>query len=434
VRAADGSTLTYHTLGSGSRSLVFVEPGAQMELLWEYPGFGRFFGRLAAFCRVVTMPARGLYASEGDMRGTFTIGAATDDNLLAVMDDAGVDRTALVGWSSRAPVAVHYAVSHPERVEALVLIDGCAHYVREDDYPWGFPHERLDAIGAFIEAGWGTSGEMAMTAPSADERLRTLWGRSRRIAVSPTLYAEGLRTSLEADVRTLLPLVAAPTLVLHREGDRFIHLGAGRFLAEHIPGAKLVVLPGEDHLYFVGDVDALADEIEEFLTGSRAGAEADVITTNVLFTDIVGSTELQARLGSREWSRRSDEHDAMVRDVLARYRGREVKTTGDGFLATFDATTRALRCALEVLARAKGMGLDLRAGVHTGDVEVRGADIAGLAVSIAKRVCDLAGPGVVLVSETVKTLMTGWNLTFREAGQSELKGVPGRWRLYQLVP
>ncbi len=368
------------------------------------------------------------------MRGAFTIGEATDNVLLAVMDQAGVERAALVGWSSRGPIAIHYAVTHPERVERLLLIDSCAHYVREDDYPWGFPRERLDAISAFIEEGFGTSAEMAMTAPSADERLRALWGRSRRIAVSPGLYAEGLRTSLEADVRALLPSVAVPTLVLHREGDRFIHLGAGRYLAEHIPGAKFVVHPGEDHLYFVGDVDALADEIEEFLTGSRAGAEADVITTNVLFTDIVGSTDLQARLGSREWSRRSDEHDAMVREVLARYHGREIKTTGDGFLATFDATTRALRCAPEILARAKGMGLDLRAGVHTGDVEVRGADIGGLAVSIAKRVCDLAGPGEVLVSETVKTVMTGWNLTFREAGQHELKGVPGSWRLYQVVP
>jgi class 3 adenylate cyclase len=204
-------------------------------------------------------------------------------------------------------------------------------------------------------------------------------------------------------------------------------------LAEHIPDAKFVVLPGDDHLFFVGDTDAVVDEIEEFLTGARSGAEGDVITMTVLFTDIVASTEHQARVGPREWSRLTDHHDAMVRAVLARHRGHDVKTTGDGFLATFDSAGRALRCAAEILAGAKGLGLDLRAGVHTGEVEVRGNDIAGLAVTIAKRVCDLAGPGEVLVSGAIPPLVAGSGLAFEDRGDHELKGVPGTWRLFSVT-
>jgi class 3 adenylate cyclase len=237
------------------------------------------------------------------------------------------------------------------------------------------------------------------------------------------------RAGFAQDARKLLPSVPVPTLVLHREGDRFIRVGAGRYLAEHIPNAKFVVLPGDDHLFFVGNTDALADEIEEFLTGARSGAEGDVLTMTVLFTDIVASTKRQARVGPREWSRLIDHHDAMVRAALVRHRGREVKTTGDGFLATFDATGRALRCAADILAGAKDLGLDLRAGVHTGEVEVRGDDIAGLTVTIAKRVCDLAGRGEVLVSRTVADAVAGSGIGFLDRGEHELKGVPGTWQL-----
>jgi class 3 adenylate cyclase len=210
-------------------------------------------------------------------------------------------------------------------------------------------------------------------------------------------------------------------------------MGAGRYLAEHIPNAKFLLLPGDDHIFFVGDTDALVDEIEDFLTGTRSGAEGDVLTMTVLFTDIVASTEHQARIGAREWSRLTDHHDAVVRSALARHRGHEVKTIGDGFLATFDATGRALRCATDILAGAKDIGLDLRVGVHTGEVEVRGDDIAGLAVTIAKRVCDLAGPGQVLVTEMVRGMMVGTRVDFEEHGEHELKGVPGTWRLSTVV-
>jgi class 3 adenylate cyclase len=241
------------------------------------------------------------------------------------------------------------------------------------------------------------------------------------------------RVAFEGDVRPLLSSVRVPTLVLHRAGNRLIQLGAGQYLAKHIPGAKLVVLPGDDHIFYVGDTDALVDEIEEFLTGARSGAEGEVMLAAVSFTDIVASTEHQARIGPREWSRLSDHHDAMVRTALAHYRGHEVKTTGDGFLATFEATGKALRCAAEVVACAKDIGLDMRAGVHTGEVEVRGDDLGGLAVTIAKRVCDLAGANQVLVSETVRGHMVGARIEFDDRGEHKLKGVPGTWRLYAVT-
>jgi class 3 adenylate cyclase len=303
--------------------------------------------------------------------------------------------------------------------------------VREEGYPWGVPSKSIDRFVAIIKDAWGTAALAEVMTPSriGDERFRAWYARATRFSRGPDRVAAITRANLETDLRALLPSISAPTLVLHREGNPWIHLGAGRYLAEHIPDAKFVVLPGDDHLFFVGDTDALVDEIEEFLTGARSGAEGDVLTMTVLFTDIVASTEHQTRVGPREWSRLTDHHDAMVRATLARHWGNEVKTTGDGFLATFDATGRALRCAAEILAGAKEIGLELRAGLHTGEVEVRGDDIAGLAVTIAKRVCDLAGQGEVLVSETVRSNMVGSGTEFEDRGAHQLKGVPGVWTL-----
>ena len=268
--------------------------------------------------------------------------------------------------------------------------------------------------------------------PERRRRFRAWWARTQRLGVGAERYGETARAAVERDVRPLLASVSVPTLVLHREDDRLVRLGAGRYLAEHIPGARLVVLPGADHAYFAGDVDAVADEIEEFLTGARSGAEGDAVLAAVLFTDIVASTEQQARMGRREWSRVAEDHDAMVRRALTRHRGHEVKTMGDGFLATFDATGRALRCAAEILAGAKDLGLELRAGVHTGEVEARADDIAGLAVTIAKRICDLAGPDQVFVSDMVRGHLVGSGTEFEDRGEHELKGVPGTWRLFAL--
>jgi class 3 adenylate cyclase/pimeloyl-ACP methyl ester carboxylesterase len=435
TRSADGTNLAYRVSGDGPLELVFHTTGAIPIDLWsEDPGFIRVRRRLDTFSRTVWWDRRGIGASEGDPRDSLP-GEIFDDDLLAVLDTVGFDRPAMVGAGESGGAAIFFSATHPDRVRALVLVNSCAHYLREDDYPWGFPREDLDRIMAAIKETWGTAAGLQVLAPSrvADERFRAWYARSSRVGGGRDEVADLVWATYESDVRTLLPSISVPTLVLHREGDRYIDVGAGRYLAEHIPGSRLVVLPGADHMFFVGDSDALVDEIEEFLTGARSGAEADVVLAAVLFTDIVASTEHQARVGPREWSRLTDRHDAMVRAALSRHRGREVKTTGDGFLATFDATGRALRCAADILAGAKDIGLELRAGVHTGEVEVRGDDVAGMAVTIAKRACDLAGPGQVTVSETVRSNMVGAGVTFNEQGEHELKGVPGTWRLFAFV-
>jgi class 3 adenylate cyclase len=434
TRSADGTTIAYAVAGKGPPDLLSMGTGLP-ESLWDEPSYRRGITRLASFCRVIALEVRAGGESEGVTRDLYGAGEVSDSDLLAVMDAAGAERCVLLGYSIAGQYAIHFAATHPERVDALILLNTFAHYVREDGYPCGVRREHLDDLLGLFEGSWGTLADLEVIAPSGmtDERLRTVWGRARRTGRSPSLFTEVVRQSLEWDGRALLPSISCRTLVLHREGDRAIHVGAGRYLAEHIPGAKLVILPGEDHLYFVGDNDESIDEVEEFLVGTRSGAEGDAITATILFTDIVASTEHQARVGPREWSRLSDRHDAIVRAALDRYRGHEVKTTGDGFLATFDATGRALRCATEVVAGAKNIGLDLRAGVHTGEVEVRGDDLGGLPVTIAKRVCDLAEPGQVLVSETVRGLMVGAGVEFEDRGEHELKGVPESWRLYSVT-
>jgi class 3 adenylate cyclase/pimeloyl-ACP methyl ester carboxylesterase len=414
---------------------VFLHGNAiPIDPLSEEPGFIRLRKRLDTFSHTLWFEARGFGASEGDARDSIEE-MISDADLTAVLDAVGMQRAVFVAENGSGVQAIRYLVAHPERVSALVLLNSSAHYVREDDYPLGLPREVLDKLVTSVREQWGTGRAVELMAPSriGDERFRAWYARSERSGGGPDLVAHTTRAILEADVRPLLPNISVPTLVLHREGDRLIRLGAGQYLAEHIPNAKFVVLPGEDHLFFVGDTDAWVDEIEDFLTGVRSGAEGEVVMAAVLFTDIVASTAQQARVGPREWSRLADRHDAMVRAALFHYRGHEVKTTGDGFLVTFDATGRALRCAAEVVAGAKDIGLDLRAGVHTGEVEVRGDDLGGLAVTIAKRVCDLAVPGQVLVSETVLGHMVGSGIKFNDEGEHELKGVPGSWRLFTVV-
>jgi class 3 adenylate cyclase len=434
THSADGVRLAYQVSGKGLLNLMFLRDEAMpLDLMWDDPVFVRLSKRLGTFSRTVWQEPRGVGASEGDF-GAMVRGDR-DPDVLAVLDAAvGPEPAALLGWGPAGTTTIHFSVTHPERVSALVLVNSFAHYVREDDYPWGLPRASLDWLVATIQEGRDTGTALELQAPSrvGDERFRAWWARAQRLGVGAQRFAETSRMAVELDLRPLLSAVSVPTLVLHREGDRYIELGAGRYLAEHIPGARFVVLPGADHAPYAGDIDAVADEIEDFLTGARSGAESDVVTATVLFTDIVRSTEHQARLGAGGWSRLVDQHETMTRAALLRHRGREVKTTGDGFLATFDAAGRALRCTADILAGAKGIGLELRAGVHTGEVEVRGDDIAGLAVTIAKRICDLAGPNQVLVSETVRLPMMGSEMEFRDEGEHELKGVPGTWRLHVL--
>jgi class 3 adenylate cyclase len=430
ARSVDGTNLAYQVSGAGPVEMVLFS-AIPIDLSADEPGLVRLHKRLTGFSRAVWFDARGRGASEGEPRDAILEEVFAAD-LAAVLDAAGFDRPVLVMAGEGGGLAIQFAVNHPERVSALVLINSCAYYVRENDYPWGVPPESLNHLQASINEHWGRSAPVEFLAPSrvGDERFKAWFTRAQRVDMGPDQVAAIVRAAFERDVRELLPSISCPTLVLHRAGNRYIVLGAGRYLAEHIPDARFVVLPGDDHLAFLGDTDALADEIEEFLTGARSGAEGDVVLAAVLFTDIVASTEHQARVGAREWSGLSDHHDAMARGALARYRGREVKTTGDGILATFDTAGRAMRCATDILDGAKEIGLDVRAGVHTGEFEVRGDDLGGLAVTIAKRVCDLARPGEVLVSRTVVDVAAGSGIAFADRGEHKLKGVPGRWRLF----
>jgi class 3 adenylate cyclase len=431
VHSADGTSLAFKVSGDGPLQLVFLNRVHPIDLLSDDAGFVRLQRRLGTFSRTVWFDDRGWGASEGNPKDSKP-GEISDADLTAVLDAVGFERPALVAEDSNGVRAIHFSATHPERVSALILVNSYAHYVREVDYRWGLPRESVDRVVDLVRETWGTALALEIVAPERveDEQFRAWFARSARFGSGPDQVADIVRACIEDDVRPLLASISVPTLVVHREGNRFIELGAGRYLAEHIPDARFVVLPGNAHLFFVGDTDTLADEIEDFLTGARSGTEGDVQTMTVLFTDIVASTAHQARVGPREWSQLADHHDAMVRARLNRHRGHEVKTTGDGFLATFDATGRALHCAADIVATAKAIGLDLRAGVHTGEVEVRGDDLGGLAVTIAKRVCDLAEPSQVLVSETVRINMVGTAIEFEDRGEHELKGVPGRWRLY----
>ncbi len=432
ARAPDGVSIAYQVTGDGPLDLV-IPPGLTMpvDLFWEEPSFVRVAKRFGGFSRTVWCDDRGMGASGGNFQDRF-VEEIVDADLTAVLDAVGCERVVLVGSDQGGPTVIRYAATHPERVRALVLIDTFAHYVREDDYPWGLSPDALDRYTASTREMWGTGAALEVVAPSkaGDEGFRAWWARCERLGAGVDQVALLMRAGFLRDVRALLPTLAVPTLVAHRAGNRFIRVGAGRHLAEHIPGATYVELSGDDHLFWVGDTDALLDEVEQFLTGGRQAPEGDVVTATILFTDIVASTEQSARMGHRKWTTLTDAHDAMVRAILQRHRGREVKTIGDGFLATFDATTRAVRAGMEIVAAARGMGLDVRAGVHTGEVEVRPDDVVGLAVSIAKRICDLAGPGEVFVSEAVKGLIVGSGIAMSEQGTHVLKGVPETWRLF----
>jgi class 3 adenylate cyclase/pimeloyl-ACP methyl ester carboxylesterase len=427
--ATDGVSLAYHVLGNGQLDVVWTPVVSfPFDLLWEEPSFAHFARRVARFSRSIWTTPRGLGGSGGDWADLFDE-RTLDADLSAVLDDARCDRVVLVGFGVAGSSAIHYAHAHPQRVHSLVLIDTFARYLRAPDYPIGLRESDLDRFLDRISL-WGSGMSVDLLAPSraADPLFRERIARLERLGQPPDQAAASLRRALSVDIRDLLPELRVPTLVLHRQGDRYILVDAGRYLATTIPGAKYVELPGGDNLFFVGDVDALTDELEEFLTGGRQAPEGQVTTVSILFTDIVASTEQSARLGHRRWTRLTEDHDALVRRTLQRYQGREVKSTGDGFLLTFDAASRAVRAAVEIVNAARAAGLQLRAGVHTGEVEVRSDDVVGLPVSIAKRVCDRASPGEVLVTEVVK-LMTETSMHYEDRGTHDLKGVPGAWKL-----
>jgi class 3 adenylate cyclase len=405
-----------------------------VDLLFDEPSFSHLATRLASFSRSIWFIPRGMSASGGDFQDNFTQGVQPGD-INALLDDADVERITLVAPGPSGPWAIEYCRAHPERVAALVLINSFAHYIRERDYPIGIPRDALDRFVGLQAQRWGTgAGFGSLTASRTDDpQLVERWARMERLGQAPSEGAETMRLSVALDVREILPTLSMPTLILHRTWDPLIRVEAGRYLAENIAGSRYVELAGDEHLFFSGDVDAVADEVEDFITGGHQAPEGDVVTATIVFTDIVASTEQTSSLGHRRWLRVADDHDAMVRAALARFRGHEVKRTGDGFVATFDAATRAVRAATEIVKAANAMGIEVRAGVHTGEIEVRLGDVLGLPVNIAKRICDLAGASQVLVSESVKSLIEDAGFALADAGVHQLKGVPGERRIFSVT-
>jgi class 3 adenylate cyclase len=429
----DGVSIAYQVVGDGARDLVWV-PGwiSHVEAAWEEPTLARFFERLASFSRLILFDKRGTGLSDRvPVRELPTLEQRMID-ILTVCDAVGAERPALLGVSEGAPLCVMFAATHPARTTAIMLVGGFARETAGPGYPWGRSLDEHEAGRKEIVAGWGGPVGLAIRAPSRinDERFRQTWARYLRMGASPAAVLALNEMNAAIDVRPILGSVRVPTLIIHRAGDQAVKVGCGRHLAESITGAKYVELPGDDHLPWTGDADTVLAEIEEFITGVRPAAEPDRMLATVLFTDIVGSTERAAAMGDRAWADLLAAHNVVVRDQLARFGGREVDTAGDGFLATFDGPARAVRCALACVDAVRPLGLEIRAGVHTGEVERAGAGVRGLAVHIGARVGSLAGAGQVLVSRTVKDLAVGSGLVFSDYGTHVLKGVPDEWQIY----
>jgi pimeloyl-ACP methyl ester carboxylesterase len=428
--------IAYQVVGEGPPDLVYV-PGwvSNVELNWEEPGYARLLERLAAFSRLIVFDKRGTGLSDRVPVDQLPTLEQRMDDVRAVMDAAGSQRAHVVGVSEGGPMCALFAATYPERTASLIMYGSYARRGRAPGYPWGRSKEDQDLFLREIEEGWGGPVALAPRAPSAmqDERFVGWWSTYLRQSASPSAVLTLTQMNYEVDVRDVLPAIQVPTLVIHRTGDRIMATEEARYMAERVPGARLVLLPGEDHLPWVGEQDAILDEIEEFVTGVRPVHEPDRVLATVMFTDIVGSTERAAQLGDRRWGQVLQEHHDAIRKELDRYRGREVDTAGDGFLATFDGPARAIRCARAICDALRSVGLEIRAGVHTGEVELMDSNIGGIAVHIAARVMAAAGPGEIVVSSTVKDLVAGSGIGFEDRGVQTLKGVPDEWRLFAVA-
>lgn len=430
---SSGVSIAYQVHGDGPLDLVLV-PGfvSQVEVLAEEPGVARFFRRLTGFSRLLVFDKRGQGLSDRPGRPP-TLEEAMDD-LKAVIDAAGFECPVLFSVSEGGPMSALYAATYPSKVSALILFGTFARMLEAPDFSPGIADEALDRWGEMIRRDWGGPVGLSLWAPSrvGDQGFERWWARLLRQGTSPAGAVALMELYREMDVRAILPTIDVPTLVLHRGGDRMVAAAQGRYLAESIPGARYVELPGEDHLPFASDLDEVLEEVEEFLVGSRGAAESERALATILFTDIVGSTEKAAELGDRGWRQLLERHDAAVRRQLSLHRGREVKTMGDGFLATFDGPARAIHCASAVRDEVASLGIEVRAGIHTGEVELIGDDVGGMAVNIGARIGALADAGEVLVSSTVRELVVGSGLEFADRGVRTLKGAPGEWRLFAI--
>ena len=433
--AKSGDTnIAYVTHGDGPLDLVWVPTWiSQCEHLFEEPSIAAAFDRIASFARVIVFDRRGSGLSD-PMMGAPTLEEQMDD-VLAVMEAAGSERAAVVGSLEGGPMAALFAATHPDRTQALVLYATFARATWAPDYDWAWPAEERSQNSAQLAEHWGEGLVASGVAPSRqDDRDFMEWaGRLERLAASPATIKRILDLIGEFDVRHVLPSIRVPTLVAHRRDDPFIKFEHSRYLAEHIPGARFLELEGSDNLFSLGDMESFVGEVEEFLTGTRHEREPDRMLATVLFTDICKSTERAAELGDARWRDLLERHDSLFRRALERHRGREIKRTGDGFLATFDGPARAIRCADDIAEGVRQLGIEIRSGLHTGECEVMNGDVGGLAVHIGARVMGAAAPSEVLVSSTVKDLVVGSGIEFEDRGTRELKGVPGDWRLFAVA-
>ena len=424
--------IAYQIVGDGPRDIVFMSAWfSHVDGRWEEPRFASMLRRLASIGRLILFDKRGSGASDPLPVAEPTWEDWADD-VRTVMEAAGSRRATIIGVGDSGPVALLFAATNPQLVASLVLVNTGARLVQAEGYPWGL---RPDEVEGFLEqtrTTWGTGGIAHVFAPSAagDERYRQWWAKYQRMGASPGRSTAMARLIFDIDVRNVLSTIHVPTLVMHRRDFRFFPIELGRYLAEHVAGAKFVELPGADGFIYLGETDALIGVIEEFITGTKRPPDVDRVLATVLLTDMVGSTDKAAELGDHRWRAFLDAHDEAVKSQLEQYRGRLHRTTGDGMLATFDGPARGIRCAFGLRDRLRATGIDVRAGLHTGEIGLRGSEIGGIAVHIAARISSAAGPGEVLCSSTVKDLVTGSDISFEDRGSHALKGVPGEWRLY----
>lgn len=429
--------IAYQVLGEGPLDLVLVHGWiSHLELLWEQPAAARALRRLASFSRLILFDKRGTGLSDPVPVDQLPTLEQRMDDVRAVMDATGSERAALMGTSEGGPMNLLFAATYPRRTAGLILVASYARLSAAPDYPCGTPPDVSDKLLDHIDKEWGTGVMLGAIFPSHkdDPQMREWWARYQRQAASPGAAVALLRMAYDTDVRSALSAIRTPTLILHRVLDRMMPVAHSRYLAEHIQGARFVEMPGQDHSFFAGDTNAMLDEIQEFLTGTREPGEPERILATVLFADIVASTERASRLGDHRWHELLEGYYEVARRELTRFRGREIDTAGDGFFAAFDGPARAVRCAEAIATRVRALGIEVRAGLHTGECEVIGEKVGGIAVHIGARVAALARPGEVLVSNTVKDLVAGSGLAFEERGAHTLKGVPGEWRLYAVTP
>ena len=430
-------SIAYQAVGDGPIDLVLA-PGfiSNVEGAWNNPLQAHFFRRLASFSRLIRFDKRGTGLSDPvSIKDLPTLEERMDD-VRAVMDAVGSDRAALLGVSEGGPLCILFAATYPERTRALILYGTYARWLQGDDYPIGMPWKDWEEMLGELETGWGGPAGLRFYAPSLkdDPKTQQMWGAFLRFGASPGAALALLRMNERTDVRNVLPAIRVPTLVLHRRDDRSVYFALGKLLADRIPGARLVTLPGSDHIPWVeSGGDDIVAETQEFLTGIRPMPEPNRVLATVMLTDIVGSTQRLAELGDQRWNQLLSRHYGTVRQELARFRGREVKTTGGGFLATFDGPGRAVRCAQAITAAAQSLSIEIRAGLHTGECDLIGDDITGITVHIVARVAAKARPGEVLVSRMVKDLVAGSGIGFEDRGRYSLKGVPGKFELYAAV-